>query len=131
LVGAQPLADGVEPVDLGTAVRVDHGFFLCLVRGPPVRDDGAVAVVVDGALLPGFDLPAVHRQLRGAQPPPEGTEPAAGVDRGELPVVADQDDLAAGLVGVVEQRSELAGAKHGGLVDHQHRPGVQLEPALP
>ncbi|HEX8134398.1 MAG TPA: hypothetical protein VF880_13335 [Actinomycetes bacterium] len=87
VVGAQPLADLVELVDLGAAVGVDHRLLPGLVRLPPVGHQGAVAVVfglerldavvlgvggdrllqvagthiVNRALLPGLDLPAVHR----------------------------------------------------------------------
>jgi hypothetical protein len=140
----------------GAAVGVDDRFLVRLVRLPPVGDDGAVAVVaaveradavvlgvggdrgldaavahvVDGLLLPRLDLPAVDGQFARPEPQPERAEAAARVDGGELPVVAHQDDLGAGVVGVVEQRAELAGPEHRGLVDHQHRPAVQLEPTL-
>src|SRR4030095_10485634 len=98
--GPHPLADAVELVDLGSAVGVDHRLLPGLMRLPPVRDEGAVAViarlegadavmlgigwerllqvagahVLDGALLPGLDLSAVDGQLRGAQPEAEGAE---------------------------------------------------------
>ena len=45
--------------------------------------------VVDRLLLPGLDLAAVHSQLGRSQPEAEGAEAAAGVDRGQLPVIPD------------------------------------------
>jgi hypothetical protein len=38
-------------------------------------------------------LAAVLGELAGAEADAEGAEAAAGVDRGQLPVVADQDHL--------------------------------------
>jgi hypothetical protein len=35
-----------------------------------------------------------------------------------------------GLLGVVEEARELAGAEHAGLVYHQYRPGIQQRPVL-
>ena len=93
VLGPQPLADGVELVDLGASVGVDHRLFPLLVGLPPVRDEGAVAVVaglegadavmlgiggdgllqvpgahvVDRPLLPRFDLPPVDGQFGGAE----------------------------------------------------------------
>jgi hypothetical protein len=92
-LGPQPLAHGVELVDLGATVGVDHRPLTGLVGLPPVVDEGAVAVVaglegtdavmlgiggdrllqvagadvIDGPLLPGLHLPPVHRQLAGAR----------------------------------------------------------------
>jgi hypothetical protein len=70
-------------------------------------------------------LPAVLGQLAGAKAEAEGAEAAAGVDRRQLPVIADQHDLRLRPLGVLQQAGELAGADHAGLVDHQHRPAVQ------
>jgi hypothetical protein len=47
-------------------------------------------------------LAAVLNQLRGAEAEPQGAEAAAGIDRCQLPVIADQDHLGLGLVGVLE-----------------------------
>jgi hypothetical protein len=44
---------------------------------------------VEGFAFPGLLLATILHQLGGAQPEAEGAEAAAGVDRGELPVVAD------------------------------------------
>jgi hypothetical protein len=155
-LGAEALADGVELVDLGSSVGVDHRLLAGLVGLPPVGDEGAVAVVaglersdavvlgvggdrllkvpgphvVDRPLLPGFDLPPVDGEFRCAQPQAEAAEAAASSDGGELAVVADQHHLRAGPVGMAEQRGELAGGDHGRLVHHQHRPAFQLCPAL-
>jgi hypothetical protein len=72
-------------------------------------------------------LAAVLGQLAGAkaEPQPEGAEAAAGVDRRQLPVLADQDHLGLRLLGVLEEAGQLAAAQHAGLIDHQHRAGVQ------
>ena len=155
VLGPQPLADAVELVDLGAAVAVDHRPLPGLVGLPPVGDQGAVAVVagverldavvlgvggdrlvevagayvVDGLLLPAFDLPPVDSQLRGAEAEAQSAEAATGVDGGELAVVADQHHLRAGLLRMGEEGGELAGADHGRLVHHQHRPLVQFQPA--
>jgi hypothetical protein len=66
----------------------------------------------------------------GAEAEAQGTEAAAGLDGGELAVVADQHHLGAGPLRMAEQGGELAGGDHGGLVDHQHRPVVQLLPSM-
>jgi hypothetical protein len=81
---------------------------------------------LEGFAFPGLLLAAILGQLRGAQAQAEGAEAAAGVDRRQLPVIADQHHLGLRLVGVVEQAGELAAAGHAGLVDHQYRPGVKL-----
>ena len=77
---------------------------------------------LEGFAFPGLLLAAVLGQLRGSQAEAEGAEAAAGVDRGQLPVIADQHHLALGLVGVLEKAGELARADHASLIDHQHRP---------
>jgi hypothetical protein len=71
-------------------------------------------------------LAAVLGQLGGAEAEAEGAEAAAGVDRSQLPVVADQQHLGLRLVGVLEQAGQPAAAQHAGLIDHQYRLGVQL-----
>jgi hypothetical protein len=91
----------------------------------------ALAHELDGLALPGVQLPPVLGQLRGAQAEAEGAEAAASVDRGELPVVADQDHLGAIALRVLEKAGELPGADHAGLVHHQHRPRVQPLAAAP
>jgi hypothetical protein len=77
---------------------------------------------VEGFAFPGLLLPAVLGQLRGAEAEAEGAEAAAGVDRGQLPVIAHQHHLGLGLLGVLEEAGELAAADHAGLIHHQHRP---------
>jgi len=84
---------------------------------------------VEGLAFPGLLLAAVLHQLRRSQAEAEGAEAAAGVDRRQLPVIPDQDHLGPGLLGVLEQPAQLAAADHAGLIDHQHRPGVQLLPS--
>jgi hypothetical protein len=70
-------------------------------------------------------LAAVLGQLRGAEPQAEGAEAAAGVDRRQLPVVADQDHLRVRSLGMVQEAAQLATADHAGLIDHQRGTGVQ------
>ena len=84
---------------------------------------------LQGLAFPGLLLAAVLDQLGGAQAEAEGAETAAGVDRGQLPVIANQHHLGLGLLGVLEQAGQLAAADHAGLIHHQHRAGVQLLPA--
>ena len=119
MLGPEPLADGVELVDLGAAVGVDHRLFPGLMRLPPVVNQRPVAVVtglersdavmlgiggnrlldvagahaLDRLLFPGLDLAAVDGQLRGAQAQAQGAEAAASLDGGELAVIADQHRL--------------------------------------
>ena len=76
---------------------------------------------LQGLAFPGLLLAAVLDQLAGAQAEAEGAEATAGVDRGQLPVIADQHHLGPGLLGVLEQAGELAAAEHAGLIHHQHR----------
>jgi hypothetical protein len=154
--GPQPLAHRVELVDLDASVGVDHRPLPGLMRLPPVADQGAVAVVsglerldavvlgvggdrllevagadvVDCPLLPRLDLPAVHRQLGRAEAEAQGAEAAAGLDGGELAVVADQHHLDPRLLCMLEEGGELPGGDHGRLIHHQHRPPVQLHPAM-
>jgi hypothetical protein len=78
----------------------------------------------------GLPRVAVLGQLAGAQPQPQAAEAAAGLDGGQLPVVADQHHLCPRLLGVVEDTGELAGAEHAGLIHHQHRPVIQQPPIL-
>jgi hypothetical protein len=79
----------------------------------------------EGFAFPGVALPSVLCEFAGAQPQPQGAEAAAGVDGGQLPVVADQHHLGLAPLGVGQQLGELAAAEHAGLVDDQHRPRVQ------
>jgi hypothetical protein len=51
----------------------------------------------EGFAFPGLVLAPVLGQLGGAQAEPRGAEPAAGIDRRQLPVIADQDHLGLGL----------------------------------
>jgi hypothetical protein len=86
--------------------------------------DLALADQLDRLALPGVQLPPVLREFAGAKPQAQGAEAAAGGGR-ELPVVADQDHLRLGVLGVLQQAGELARADHAGLVDHQHRPLIE------
>ena len=62
---------------------------------------------LQGLAFPGLLLAPVLDQLRGAEAQAEGAEAATGVDRGQLPVVADQHHLSPGLLGVVEEGASL------------------------
>ena len=153
---AELLAGGVELVDLLAPVGQDRHPLALLEGLPPVAQEGllelagglggdqppvgtvgaeggvevAGAEVLDRLPLPGFLLAAILGQLAGAQPQPQPAEAAAGLDGGQLPVVAHQHHLCPSLLGVVKEPGELAGAKHAGLIHHQHRPGVQQPPIL-
>jgi hypothetical protein len=91
--------------------------------------DAAAADVVDRPLLPLLDLAAVDREFRRPEAQAQGAEAAAGLDRGELAVVADQHHLGARPLSMADQGGELSAGDHGGLVHHQHAPRVQLGPA--
>ena len=56
-----------------------------------------------------------------------GFEAAAGVDLGELVVVADEDDSAAGVGDVCRESFEEADVGHAGFVDDEHGRGVDGE----
>jgi hypothetical protein len=70
-LGAEPLADAVELVDLGSAVGIDHRLLPGLMRLPPVVHQGPVAVIA------GLErLDAVVLGIGGDRP----ASPAHGVD---------------------------------------------------
>ncbi len=79
----------------------------------------AGAEVFDGLALPRVALTAVLRELDGEPASRERSKRTAGVDGRQLPVVADEDELAAGSFDMVEDRRELPRAGHASLVDHQ------------
>jgi YD repeat-containing protein len=122
LVGLPPLPHQGEG-QLGLGPRGDHPVVLAV--GGDRLVDLAVADQLQRVAFPRLVLAAVLGQHAGAKPQPQTPKAAAGVDRRELAVVADQHHLRARLVGVVEQAGELAAADHAGLVHHQHRPRVQ------
>ena len=100
--------------------------FVGLIGGE--RDVGvASAEFGEGGTFPWFDLTTVLDELGCVEPGGEAGEGAAGVDLRELVVVTDEHDLAAGMLGVVEELGELAGTDHGGFVDDHHRAAVELE----
>ncbi len=69
---------------------------------------------------------AAHRgQHRRVGAVDDGGEHAAGADRAELLVVADQQQLRVGLAHRGEDRVELAGGDHARLVDDHQLPGLQ------
>ena len=80
------------------------------------------AQVLDGLALPGVALAAVLRELDGESAAGERSECAARVDRGQLAVVSDQDELAARRLDVIQQSGELARPGHAGLVDDEDDP---------
>jgi hypothetical protein len=70
----------------------------------------AAADQLEGLALPRLVLAAVLGQLAGAKAKAEGAEAAAGVDRGQLPVITNQDHLGLRLLRVVQEAGELAAA---------------------
>jgi hypothetical protein len=79
-----------------------------------------------GLPFPGLVLAAVLDQLRGTQSQPEGAEATPRIDRRQLPIIPNQHHLRLRPVGVLEQAGQLSAADHAGLIDHQHRPVIQL-----
>jgi hypothetical protein len=123
LVGGRPvLQQGQGGGRLGVG---GHHPVMGLVGGHRVIDQPG-ADQVEGLAFPGLVPPTILDQLAGAEAQAEATEAAASVDRRQLPIIANQDHLGLRLLGVLEQAGELAGADHAGLIDHQHRAGVQL-----
>ena len=80
----------------------------------------AVAELGERGAFPGLVLAAVLGELERAEPVGQPGEGAAGVDLGELARVADEHHLRSSALRVGEELFELAGADHGGLVDHDH-----------
>ena len=143
---------GVEVRDVGSAQR-GHDHVLAVVSVPgPVRDelvaevvavvgegdvavagepaeglvDPAVAQVDERVPFDGVGLAEVGDEGDRVEPVGERPEQSAGFDLGELAVVPDGDHLGAGPVGVGEERGEVPGADHRGLVDHDR--GLVVEP---
>jgi hypothetical protein len=83
--------------------------------------------VPQSVALPLLDLTPVLQQLVGAQPGDQATEAATGIDRRELPGVADQDDLCSARFGNVEKPAQLAAAGHAGFVQDHQRAGLQAD----
>ena len=145
------VAAHVEFGDVGAAAGEHDGVVTAHDRRPPVSDEqrfGVGGVVADGdasvvevgvervagvavaELAERFDLPlvlltAVVPQLEHRQPFGQCGEQTAGGDLGELSWVADEDGLRAGALHVVEDAGEVACAGGAGLVDHEHRAGVE------
>ena len=76
--------------------------------------------------LPERPLASVLGELEHVDAIGQTSEEAAGLDRLELVGVANEDDLAAGLVRMHEQRPHLASAHHCRFIDHEH--GATVEP---
>ena len=75
--------------------------------------------------LPVVGEPAGLGELVAVPGGGEQVHAAAGADRGELAVVADQQQLRPRRVHVAVDGGERGGVGHGGLVDHDQVPGVQ------
>jgi hypothetical protein len=65
---------------------------------------------LEGFAFPGLVLAAVLGEFAGAEAGAEGAEAAAGIDRRQLPVIAEQDHLGLGLLGMLKQPGQLAAA---------------------
>ena len=73
---------------------------------------------LQGFAFPSLVLAAVLHQLAGSQAQSQGAEAAAGINRRQLPVVADQHHLGLRVLGMLKQAAQLAAAHHAGLVHH-------------
>src|SRR6266540_3694377 len=147
---------GVEAGGFGVG-EGDHAGMLAGGEAlPPVGDLGGIGLLLGAAdddlavldeLIHGFGLAAsaeqqgdilaelgllavVAAEFAGAEAEAQGAEAAAGVDGGELFVVADHDELGVGAAGVGEQAGEFAGAEHGGFVEDDDGVGVEAFAAV-
>src|SRR3990172_3089371 len=80
--------------------------------------------------FPFLVLSDVLGQLDGGEASRQGGEEAAGVDLGELAMVADQDELPGGSFDQVGDLGELAAADHACLVDYDDGPGWEATGCL-
>ena len=126
-VGAQRVPVGDRPLAKCEAVVVEHHPAVCLVGGEGCGDV-AVAELVEGRLLPCRCLPSVDGEFGDAvaEGVEGGSEAAAGGDFGELVVIADEDQLGADPCHLIDDTGEVADCGHAGLVDHDHRAGVDV-----
>ena len=113
---SQAALDGLLAGQVGGGGEVDA---VVVEIGAQRVGDLAVAELDQRLAFPGFALAAVLFQPDRRQPLRQPAQQAAGVDRGQLAVVADQHDLRPRLRRVLQQHRELAGADHAGLIDHQ------------
>ena len=81
--------------------------------------------------LGGVAEPVQHRQLRGAGLGGDQPQRAAGLDRRELPVIAEQPDDRAPRGGELHELVEQERARHPGLVDEHHVAGAQARTCAP
>jgi hypothetical protein len=122
LVGLPPVPHQVQR-QLELRAGRDHAVVFAV--GGHGLVDLAVADQLQRLPLPRLLLPPILGQHAGPQTHSQAAEPTAGVHRPQLPVIARQHNLGAGVLGVLEEAGELAGADHARLVHHQHRPGIQ------
>ncbi len=80
--------------------------------------------------VPFLALAADLLELDRAEAVGERPERAAGLDLGELSVVADQDELRVRALGRLGELREVSGAGHAGLVDDEHRSAAKLDAAV-
>ncbi len=80
----------------------------------------AVTEVIERAALPSVALAVVLGQLDRQPAVHEAAEGAAGLELGQLAVIADQHELAVRLGDDVHELRELSGRDHAGLVDDEH-----------
>ena len=109
---------------------------LGLLEGAGVEQPALAVVVAQHGLVAvaqpqrRFPLPRVGEaagvgQLVAGAGLGEQVHPAAGADRGELAVVADEQQLGAGGVDVPVDGGQGGGVGHRGLVDHDQVPGAE------
>ena len=78
------------------------------------------AQLIERLALPRVHLAHVLAELDRQSPLHETEERSAGADLRQLPVVADEHELAVGTFDMVEQLDQLPRRQHPGLVDHEH-----------
>ena len=100
-----------------------------LLVGGDRLSGSTVGDMVERAPFPRFRLALVVNQLDREPAADQGAERAAGLDLGQLAVIADEHQLAVRAFDVLEQLGQLPGRDHAGLVDDEHAP-LRERPAV-
>ena len=90
--------------------------------------DIAVAQGRERLAIPRLTLPPYLVQFERPEPVCERGEQTAGLDLGELPIIANQNELASRHRHGVGQPRERPRTDHAGLVNKKHRPGREGDP---